>query len=162
MEEIIIVNPADEIIGYKVRGTLNPEDIYRASALWITDSAGQILLARRHHTKAHHPNMWGPTVAGTIEKGETYESNIIKETEEEIGLKNVILKIGPKTETKNERHHFTQWYTLNIDKDLNEFKIQADEVEEIKWFFPAELSEQLQKYPEKFLPTMDKYYKLFS
>ncbi len=30
--------------------------------------------------------MWGSAVAGTVEKGEDYESNIYKETEEEIGL----------------------------------------------------------------------------
>jgi len=36
-----------------------------------------------------------------------------------------------------------------------------DEVEEIKWFSPEELSKQLQEYPEKFLPTMEKYFKLF-
>lgn len=121
-----------------------------------------ILLAKRHHTKIHNPNKWGPAVSGTVEKGETYESNIIKETEEEIGLKNVKLKLGPKTETDSEYHHFTQWYFLNIDLDIDDFKIKEDEVEEIKWFSPEWLKTRLEKYTDEFVPRMDYYFKTFS
>ena len=32
------------------------------------------------------PEVWGPAVSGTNEEGETYDSNIIKEAQEEIGL----------------------------------------------------------------------------
>ena len=53
--KIIVVDENDKIIGHKNRGTLKKEDIYRVSALWITNSRGEILLARRHHTKSHHP-----------------------------------------------------------------------------------------------------------
>ncbi len=159
--KIIIVDENDKIIGHKNRGTLKKEDIYRVSALWITNSNGQILLARRHHTKSHHPRKWGPAVAGTVDEGETYEENIIKEAEEELGLKNIEPKIGPKTKTDNEYRHFTQWYVLNVDMDINQFKIQKEEVEEIRWFSPEELGTQLQENPDEFLPTMKKYFELF-
>ena len=78
-----------------------------------------------------------------------------------MGLKNIKPELGPKTKTDNEFHHFTQWYILNIDKNLDEFKIQEDEVEEIKWFSPDELKKELQEHPEEFLPTMKKYFELF-
>ncbi len=159
--KIIIVDKNDKIIGYKERGTLTKNDIYRVSALWITNSNGKILLAKRHHTKKHHPGKWGPAVAGTIDEGEDYEQNIIKEAEEELGLKNIIPRTGPKTETSGEFHHFTQWFTLKTDKNINDFKIQEDEVEEIKWFPADELKKQLNQHPEDFLPTMKKYFKLF-
>lgn len=118
---------------------------------------GDILLARRHHTKSHHPGRWGPAVSGTVENGETYEENIIKESEEELGLKNTKLERGPKTETTGVYHHFTQWFTLTTDKNITDFKIQEDEVEEIKWFPAEELSRQLEQHPDDFLPTMKKY-----
>lgn len=158
----IIVNASDEIIGHKTRNAVNKEDIYRVSALWIINSKGEILLARRHHTKSHHPNMWGPAVAGTVEEGETYASNMIKETEEEIGLKYIKPTLGPKMEITGEHHHFTQWFTLKVDKDINDFKIQEDEVEEIKWFTPQELRNGLQVQPDEFLPRMNEYFKLFA
>lgn len=157
-----IVDNNDKIIGYKDRDNLDKKDIYRVSALWITNPRGEILLAKRHRNKIHHPGKWGPAVAGTIEEGETYKSNIIKESEEELGLKNINPTVGPKTETNNEYHHFTQWYVLTIDKSIDEFQIQEDEVEEVKWFKPQELKQNLKNNPENFLPNMPKYLKLFS
>ena len=126
-------------------------DIYRVSALWIENSKGDILLAQRKFTKKHDPGKWGPAVAGTNDKGETYESNIEKETEEEIGL------VGVKfIEEKYERifgdhNYFLKVFKLIIDKDINEFKIQEEEVEQIKWFKRDELLEELKQNPNNFL-----------
>lgn len=153
--KIIVVDEEDNIIGYKERDTLDKKDIYRVSALWITNSQNEILLARRHHSKSHHPGKWGPAVTGTVEEGESYEENIIKETEEEIGLKNIKPKLGPKTKTDNEYHYFVQWYVLNVDKNISEFKIAKNEVEEIKWFTPKELKEQIDKHPKEFTPSIE-------
>ena len=72
--KIILVNENDEIIGYKERGTLDKEDIYRVSALWIQNSKGEILLAQRSFNKNNNPRKWGPAVAGTNDEGESYES----------------------------------------------------------------------------------------
>ena len=160
-EKIIIVNEKDEIIGYKERKTLDEGDIYRVSALWLTNSKGEILLAKRNKNKSHNPGMWGPAVAGTVDEGETYEENIIKETEEEIGLSKVSFVLGPKVRRSGQYEHFTQWFTLTIDKEVSEFKIQEDEVEEVKWFTKEELINRLDTSSEEFLPTMKKYFKLF-
>jgi isopentenyldiphosphate isomerase len=126
------VDQNDKIIGYKKIEHLQEGDIYRVSALWITNSKGEILLARRHHTKSHDPRKWGPAVAETVDEGETYEANIIKEAREEIGLINIQPKPGPKIEVQNQYHNFVQWYTLNIDQAIPAFTIQEEEVEEIK------------------------------
>ena len=160
--KIIIVDQNDNIIDYKHRESLAPDDIYRVSALWITNSKGEILLARRHHTKTHHPNKWGPAASGTVDEGETYEINMTKEVGEELGLKNVPLTLGPKIKVDGMYHHFTQWYTLQIDKNIDEFIFQKDEVEEIKWFTKEELLDQLKKNPTEFLPTMKTYFDLFN
>lgn len=161
-EKITIVNENDEIIGYKERGTLDKEDIYRVTGLWITNSQGDILLAKRHHAKKHHPGKWGPAVAGTVEEGETYENNIIKETEEELGLKDMIPEAGPKIMNNDDYRHFTQWYFFRTDKNINDFKTQEDEVEEIKWFSEEELRKELENQPDKFLPRLNRYFKLFT
>lgn len=52
---IPIVNDNDKIIGYKPRDDRNTKDMYRVSALWITNSKGDILLAQRAFTKKHNP-----------------------------------------------------------------------------------------------------------
>jgi len=86
MCEIPIVKNNDEIIKYKKRSEILENDIYRVSSLWITNSSGEVLLAKRAKIKKNHPGVWGPAVSGTVEKDETYYENILKETNEEIGL----------------------------------------------------------------------------
>lgn len=77
--KIPVVNEQDEIIDYKDRSVLDPRDLCHVTGLWVTDSDGNILLAQRSFKKKHDPGIWGPAVSGTVEEGETYESNIIKE-----------------------------------------------------------------------------------
>lgn len=79
---IPIVNEQDEIIGYKDRKDRNTVDITRITGLWLWNEKGEVLLAQRALSKDINPGLWGPAVAGTVEEGETYESNIIKEAEE--------------------------------------------------------------------------------
>jgi isopentenyl-diphosphate Delta-isomerase len=148
---ITIVNDQDEVIGHKERSTLVKEDIYRVAALWITNSEGDILLAQRQLSKRHDPGKWGPAVAGTVDEGETYESNIIKEAEEEIGLKDIKPTLGPKRRISNEDNYFCQWYKLTTDKPAEDFTIQEEEVKQVKWFSKAELQKELQERPYNFL-----------
>ena len=103
--------------------------------------------------KKQDPNKWGPAVAGTVDEGETYEQNIVKEAEEELGLKEKFEK-GPKIRINGRYNYFCQWYVLKTDKDISEFKIQEDEVSEIKWWTKEELKEQLKTDPELFVSSM--------
>lgn len=154
-EHVIIVNGSDQVIGYKERGTLAYEDIYRVSVLWVTNTRGEILLAQRKLTKKHHPGMWGPAVAGTNDKGETYESNIRKEAEEEIGLKKIKPSLGPKIRISDDYNHFTQYFCLTIDKAAEDFTIQENEVEQVKWYSRSELERALKDHPEAYLKGLD-------
>ena len=153
--KIIIVDEDDNIIGLKERGTLNSEDIYRVSALWIINSKNEVLLAQRAFTKKNHPGLWGPAVAGTNDKGETYESNIIKEAEEEIGIKNISPLEIRKVKANSKYNHFTTWFLLKIDKEISEFKKQDEEVEALKWIPIEELRKAFKNSPEKYLKSMN-------
>ncbi len=157
MTKIIIVNEKDEIIGHKERGTLNQEDIYRVSALWIMNSKGEVLLAQRSFNKKNHPGKWGPAVAGTNDEGETYLSNIIKETQEEIGLLISSPKELEKNKISGKNNYFVQWYYLELNQNISEFTLQKDEVEKIKWFSREEFLEGIENLNSDFLDTMRSY-----
>lgn len=152
---IIVVNENDEIIAHKEHGTLTKGDIYRVSALWVKNSQGDILLAQRNFRQSHDPGKWGPAVAGTLDEGETYKVNIIKEAEEEIGLKDTKPMPGPKVRMNGEYNYFSQWHTLVVDKPAEDFIIQEEEVEQVKWFTRAELETELREHPEKYLKGLD-------
>lgn len=84
-KRFLVVDDNDNIIGYKSKAAIDKDDLrYRVSALWITNSKREILLARRSYTKRHDPGKWGPAAAGTVEKGESYKDNIKKEAKEEL------------------------------------------------------------------------------
>lgn len=156
---IVIVDAEDNVLGFKKREDVI-DDIYRVSALWVTDTDGNILLAQRALTKKHHPGLFGPAVAGTVEQGETYEYNIQKEAEEELGLEGLDIQ-EIKTEFHNGTYqHFTRWYQTEIDKCI-EISLQEDEVASVRWFNPQELKALLEDQPELFLESLKKHFQYF-
>jgi isopentenyl-diphosphate delta-isomerase len=161
MSKIIVVNEKDEIIGYKERDDKNNSDISRVSALWIFNSNKDVLLAQRSILKTRSPGKWGPAVAGTIEEGETYESNIIKETAEEIGLQieESQLSIGKKKFFQPEHPYFGQMFYLESDLSVSEFHPREGEVEQVKWVKLDELSVWLENSKEEFTPSMPELFK---
>lgn len=161
-EEVTIVNDNDEIIGYKPRSEVNDKkDIYRNSALWLTNFKGQVLLAQRKKTKDKDPGVWGPAVAGTVEKGESYEESIYKEAKEEIGLEGIELSPGPKARVHQPRNFFTQWYTATIDRNIEDFSFQEEEVEKIKWITKEFLKKDVKENPDNYIPMMSMALELF-
>jgi len=156
---IPVVDDKDEIIEYKER-ELVVKEIYRVSALWLTNSKGEVLLAKRSLSKKQHPGKWGPAVAGTVEESENYEQNIIKEMEEELGIKDVKFKLGPKQRVSGDHQHFTQWFTLVLDE--YKFIINEKEVSEIKWWDLEELKKEMKENPNIFLKSIQPCLDLFS
>jgi len=149
-QKIIIVDKDDNAIGIKERGTLSPDDIYRVSSLIIMNHVGEVLVARRAWSKKQHPGLWGPAVAGTVEAGEDYYSNIVKEAEEELGLTGIEPIPGSKRMIKNDYNYFSQSYFLKLDKPVSEFKLDPKEVAEIRWIDKTKLLQEVKKNPENF------------
>lgn len=161
MPLIPIVDTDDNIIEYKERWSLDPRDIYRVSALWITNAHGEILIAQRHRSKKNHPLLWWPAVCGTVEKGEIYLENIIKETEEEIGISWYSPSLWPKIRNLSWYLYFVQWFTLTLDLSQEMFLLQENEVEKVRWITPEALKNEFTLYPENSPSTFPKEFNLF-
>ena len=157
-DEIIpIVNLDDEIIWYKARKDITSEDIYRVSACWIKDSDWNILLAQRSYTKRNDPGKWSAAVAWTVEKWESYEHNITKETSEEISL--IVNKedlIIWKKIYLNENNHQISWQRFLYIYDWDKSVLRAEEwaVEQLKRFSPEDLKELIDSFPDDFLESV--------
>jgi isopentenyldiphosphate isomerase len=159
MEEknVVIVDKNDNEIGIVPR-SVHDQHIYRVAALWVTNSKNEILMAQRVFTKKHHPGKWGPAVAGTVDEGETYLSNIIKEAKEEIGIDitESDLVLGPKTNTLDKKYrHFTQWFFYTTDRSIDEFKYDETEVANVKWFTKERIQENKELFLESILEKLD-------
>lgn len=150
-ERFIIVNENDEIIGSKKRGEAEKADIYRVTGLWIENAAGDVLLAQRVFSKKNDPGKWGPAVAGTVEEGESYDDNMVKEAWEELGIENIEFQKLSKIRVFGDHNYFGQWYRVVLDWNIKKFKIENREVEQIKWFSKDELKKEFKDKPENFV-----------
>ena len=153
-QRIIIVIDNDEIIAYRDRAKPEQGDIYRVTGLWVTNSKGDILMAQRAFSKSHDPGKWGPAAAGTVDEGETYDDNVVKEAEEEIGLVGIKPAKGPKRRVSGQYDYFVQWYTLSVDKAAEDFVIRKEEVEQVRWFTRPELERAIAEHPDQYLPNL--------
>lgn len=154
--KIPIVNEQDEIIEYKEREDRKLSDIIRITAIWITDDTGNILLQQRKFDKKVNPNKWGPAASGTIEEGESYESNAYKELEEETGVKGIKLVESKKFfgRTANGGRRFAQLYLGKVSKDQKLIP-QESEVQQLKWFSVYEFKKYLSEKPDDFVGIME-------
>ena len=157
MAKVIIVDEKNNIIGHKDRDKITANDIYRVSSLWITNSNGDVLLAQRALNKSHDPGKWGPAVAGTLEEGETYESNLMKEAKEELGLINIKPILGPLNFVQRQHQYFRQRFFLTLNLPITTLKLQPSEVMAVRWFSKPELKEALKTHPEMFLSSIADY-----
>lgn len=92
----------------------------------------KILLAKRASHKRWYPNCWD-LVGGHAESGETLETTLVRECQEEVGLTPLIYaKIGELSEETDPeiRYHvykISQW-------DGGEPQLLGDEHTELRWF----------------------------
>jgi isopentenyl-diphosphate delta-isomerase len=155
-DRIVIVDKNDVPIDLKSYAELRYEDIYRVTALWLTDEqSGDILLQQRAWTKHNDPGKWQCAVSGTVDEGETYEQNIAKETEEEIGLYDLSLSEGAKEYIDDGAHKFfCQWFLATTDKKIAKIVIQRSELEDFQWIDKDALIVDVTNNPDKYVPSM--------
>jgi isopentenyl-diphosphate delta-isomerase len=154
---IPIVDEQDEIIGYKERKEAVREDIRRIVGLNVFNEKGEVLIAKRQPTKAIDPDLWGPSVAGTVDEGYDYDDTVIKEAEEEIGLRNIKPIFLKKTfyETTGARR-FSSFYYVTINSAEHNLMLQEDEVAEIRWISVSDLENWFKEKPEDFIASFSR------
>ena len=143
MEYLDIVDENNQLTGKtEERNIIHEKGIWhREVAVWIMNEKGEILLQKRAANKRQEPNKWA-ICAGHIEAGESIEDSIIREMEEELGIKVNInqlefLKIYkkqndiPNNNIKN--YNFQYMYFLKPNWNIEDYKIQLEELSEIKY-----------------------------
>ncbi len=150
--KVIIVDEKDNVIGYKERDDRNQHDIIRIAGIWIENEKNEVLIAQRSFDKNNDPGKWGPAAAGTLEEGESYESNVLKEVEEEIGISlynSHVEFLGAFFEETSHKYFVGTFYT-KINSNTK-FVLQAEEVESVKWISWEKLEKDILENPDNYL-----------
>lgn len=150
-------------IGQKDRNELEAGDIVAISSLLLENSRGELLIAQRSLAKRNDPGLWGPSAAGTLEPGETFLSNIIKEAEEEIGL------AGLQPKETFRMHYWRKndgvgrygvCFHARTDWTLDKFKLQEEEVAAVRWMDKFQLLKEVSDHPENFVGSAERWQKM--
>ncbi|MDO4872185.1 MAG: NUDIX domain-containing protein [bacterium] len=151
MNEIIpIVDESDQMIDTVEKANFDKTTgrIYRTVSLFLFDNHGRILIQRRAFSKKTYPGKWDfAAVAGHVAAGETYLQAIERETEEEIGLRNVRFFEAAKdfTETPEGKRRFTQVFWAVENFGIEELQIPKNEVDEVRLVSVAELKQMFEE-----------------
>ena len=97
----------------------------------VINSNNEMIIQKRHKEKKVWGDKWDISVAGGAIAGETSRQAATRETLEEIGLKANIENIRPRF-TLNFEGGFDDFYIINSDVNLNELRLQEEEVSEVK------------------------------
>ena len=137
---------------------------HREVAVWVINEKGELLLQKRSANKKQSPNKWA-LCAGHIDAGETPEASIVREIEEEIGLKVTIdeleqIYISKKDivlENGQYNNRFQYTYVLRTNKKIEEYKIQYEELSELKYITLDELKRIMETQDEQYTFSNQSY-----
>ncbi|HYD91743.1 MAG TPA: NUDIX domain-containing protein [Flavobacterium sp.] len=124
----------------------------RSTNIFVLNRHGNILCHQRSAHKERYPNAWSTHLGGHLSHGETYEHNALKELEEEVGIKiDPAMLIPWRTTRINKSRLWVREFMTVFDGDINDLKLQTEEVQSVKWFTPLEILREYQHNPDLWL-----------
>jgi len=127
----------------------------RSTNVFVMNSSGELLCHQRSLKKERLPGGWSTHLGGHVGVGETYETNALKELEEEAGLTLSPEKLIQWRTTKHEQSRlWIREYVVLHDAPETNFIPQPGEVEAFKWLSLSEIL-QLEKEGNWFAGTHD-------
>ena len=131
-EPLGIVLPRKEIIEQKAW--------CRVTDIFVMNSEGAILCHQRSLEKERMPGYWLTHLGGHVAVGETYETNALKELEEEAGVKVEPHElIAWRTTQNHEGRFWTRQFVVLVDKPVEHFTPQEGEVAQFAWKMPQDI-----------------------
>ena len=97
--------------------------------VFIINSKGQMLLQKRSSNKKYNPNKLAPLAGGVIH-GESVEDAALREVREELGVSLTMNDLNILVENAD----LTRIYYIVLNMKENEFVIQKEELDSVKWY----------------------------
>lgn len=146
-------------------------DWHRTAQIFVFNGRNDLLLSLRHASKKVLPNYWDVCSGGHTDPGESYEDAVLRETEEELGVRpggEELLFVGYfKVEVIDDKlplwdREHSAVYLWKTALGLDDFILQADEVAELR-YMPLETVKRdlLREQPTlPYTPPRQTYYQM--
>lgn len=120
----------------------------RSTNVFVLNNEGAILCHQRSRQKERHPGAWSTHLGGHVSLGETYETNAVKELEEEAGItvepKHVV---AWRTTRISAARLWVREFVTVIDQPAEFFTPQQGEVDQFAWMHLHDIIEASTKQP---------------
>ncbi len=147
-----VVNDRDEVTGQATRREVHKQKLrHRSIHAIVFGSDGRVFLQKRSMLKDSSPGRWDASCSGHLNSGEDYDTAVVRELEEEIGL-TVSEASGLERLFKLEAGVETGWefvwiYRLKSD---GPFVLHPAEIERGDWFTTEEVTRGMAQRPKEF------------
>ncbi len=148
-----VVDPADQVVSKATRTEVHARGwLHRAVHIWLLNAEGHILIQLRSAAKDCHPRTWDSSASGHLDSGESYAAAADREIVEELGLPSPppLQEIAYCTDTSQLDQEFVRVYLGHTN---GPFLPLPEEIDEVRWTTPAELSAWMQREPHAFAPA---------
>ena len=160
MEEILdIYSKEGNHLGTRTREECHSKEpgfYHKPVWIWIINSKNEILVQKRASVKKSFPNYWDMPSAGHVEAGESSIKGAVRETAEELGVitnEEDYIYVGEYI--SQVTWEIGQVYLLKKDIELEDIKLQVEEVDEVKWLSFEEFKKLF--YSQDFIPYDEEY-----
>jgi isopentenyldiphosphate isomerase len=138
-----------------IRGdAMSKDEFHIVVHVCIFNSKGEMLIQQRQPFKKGWPNLWDITCGGSAIAGDTSQAAASRELFEELGIHYTFDNIRPQL-TVNFERGFDDYYLIEHEINLNDLRLQEEEVQAVKWASKEEIFNLIEQ--QKFIP----YYESF-
>lgn len=147
-----VVDENDCVIGQQPRGIVHAQKLFhRAVHLLVINEKGEMLLQKRSLAKDTCPGLFSTACAGHVDAGETYETAVLREAKEELGITlalGEISCIGAQKPSEENGFEFVKVFLFRSSRER--FIFNREEIESLHWLSADELFEKIERVPAEF------------
>ena len=171
MEILDICDEQGRPTGARIDRTVAHRDgiLHRTAHVWVVrekDGKTQILLQKRSMDKESFPGLYDTSSAGHIPAGTDFLPSALRELEEELGIRaepSQLQEAGFFRIRYEEMFHgslfrdneFTRVYVYREPVDESALRLQASEVDEVRWFDLDEVCDEIRHSRDRFCAAGD-------
>lgn len=147
---VAVVDEENRFLRWTSRAEIHAARLpHRSVQVLLVDSRGRLVLQRRARTKLTNPGHWDASASGHVEEPDypdpsrpddaldaVYDTVAARELEEELGVRTSLERLGSFAPVP-EVHY--EHYVLYRAVSDGPYRLQAEEVEAVRPFSPAEL-----------------------
>ncbi|MDU4093531.1 MAG: NUDIX hydrolase YfcD [Pantoea sp.] len=152
-EWVDIVSEENDVIAQSSRAQMRAQHLrHRATYIVVHDGMGNILVQRRTETKDFLPGMLDACAGGVVQSGEGYLESARREAEEELGI--AAVPFAEHGQFYFEDEHCRVWGALFSCVSHGPFAMQPEEVEEVFWLTPEEITARCDEFTSDSLKAL--------